>query len=141
MNWFGWFGRFYDKHIVGGGGHRSIGVATLYGFDTAMHGAIEAPTRWGWLVISVPRLGGKPIPWGAFLSPNGTPWAATWLIGPRHCAGERRMARVRRALWGHGYSTGTHDPMILDRAIVAVETGTPSAIAAFWRMLNERTPE
>lgn len=68
--------------IVCKSGHRTIGPVTMYAFDTAMHGAINIATPWGYLCFAWPRLGG----WErhgayAYLSPNATPWAATWRLG------------------------------------------------------------
>jgi hypothetical protein len=110
------FALLYDSLI--GRGHRRIGPMTTYAFETAMHGAVNIETRWGSLCFAWPRLGGlHRWPAYAYLSPNATPWAATWAIGGEWTAQERRLIAVRRALWGHGYDVTKHDPRLLDAAV------------------------
>lgn len=133
-------GRLWD-HLFKG--HRSFGWLTVFAFDTAMHGAFNVHTRWGYLCIAVPWFGlGWRTEWPtyAYLSPNATPWAATWLIGKgaELTREDRRMVRVRRALWGHGYDCTRLDPQILDRAVWAAESRTPSAVRSLGRIVDER---
>jgi hypothetical protein len=80
-----------------------------------MHGAVNIQTkRWGYVCFKPPtRVWGRWWPAYFYLSPNATPWAATLLIGREYSRAEKRMARVRRALWGHGYSTERHNPQRL----------------------------
>lgn len=89
-----------------------------------------------------PRLGlrGTSFGWYPYLSPNCTPWAATFLVGSRTDIGrrDRRMIAVRRALWGHGYDSERLDPQILDRAILAVEGRDSAAAAQLGRIIDER---
>lgn len=55
----------------------------IYPRDTAMHGAIEFRTPWGWVVIQPPVVSyGQRQRWFAYLSPDATPTAATLHIGP-----------------------------------------------------------
>ena len=91
---------------------KRIGRVTFYPFRSAMHGAVNIQTkRWGFVCFKPPtRAFGKWWPWYFYLSPNATPWAATLLLGPRFNGGERHLARVRRAMWGHGYDCDKHDP-------------------------------
>jgi uncharacterized membrane protein YwaF len=62
-------------------GHVTIGPLTIYGAN-AMHWAINLSTRWGYLCAhpTTKTFGGR-WPWYVYLSPNATPWAATWKIG------------------------------------------------------------
>lgn len=77
----------------------------VYPFRSAMHGAMEFRTRrFGWVCFKPPtRSYGKWWPGFFYLSPNATPWAATLLIGRGYTATEKRMAKIRHLLWGHGY--------------------------------------
>lgn len=79
-------------------------------------------------------------PWVA-LTPNSTPWAATWICGnPDRClsADDLRMIRVRRALWGHGYDCQRLDPQLLEAAVAVVEERTLDALNRFEQMFNDR---
>lgn len=134
------FGRIWDRLVVRNG-HRTLGRITLYAFDTAMHGAIEIWTpRWGCLCLAWPRLGrqGTSFRACAYLSPNATPWAATWMIGGDEGRHDRRMVRVRRALWGHGYDTEKLDPQVLDRAMAVVEYREQWTLRELVQIVDER---
>lgn len=134
-----WFGRTWDRLVVREG-HRRIGPVTMYSFDCAMHGGwnIETP-RWGRLCIAIPWLGGyETWRWYLYLSPNCTPWASTLLWGRDFSPDERRMARVRHALWGHGYDCERLDPQILDRSVAVVEYRDRAYVEALGRMVEHR---
>ena len=90
----------------------NIGRLTIYPRESAMHGAINIRTRrWGYVCIGLPMYScGRWWPWFFYLSPNATPWAATLIVGPAHWRTEKMLARLRRVLWGHGYSTEDHNP-------------------------------
>jgi hypothetical protein len=68
-------------------GHISLSIfgrhVTIYGFN-AMHVAVNVWTkRWGYLCFHPPvRCFGRWWPWYFYASPNGTPWAATFRLGP-----------------------------------------------------------
>lgn len=89
------------------GGHIAFKLfdhsVTIYGFN-AMHVAVNVWTdRWGYVCFHPPmRVFGRWWPWYFYVSRNATPESATFAIGPG--VGERcaRMARRRRALFGHG---------------------------------------
>lgn len=85
---------------------------TVYPLRSAMHGAINISTRrFGYICFKPPTyVFGRWWPAYLYLSPNATPWAATLLIGRGYSRAEKMMARVRRALWGHGYDCNQHDP-------------------------------
>lgn len=112
---------------------------TVYGVDTAMHGAVRLSTpRWGDLTLEP---GWGRVGWAVWLSPNGTPWASTWGIGPgflMHDPRDRQMVAVRRAIWGHGYDSNRLDPQLLDKALWAVDTRHPMWLGEFTRMFEER---
>ena len=138
-------GKLWDRVVVGQG-HRTVRVfgrdVTLYAFDTAMHGAINVRTRrWGTLCMAWPALGG----WTRFasyvyLSPNATPWAATFVLGKgaELDRNARRMVAVRRALWGHGYDSERLDPQVLERAITVAEMRTPDSLGDLGRIVTDR---
>ena len=115
------FGRLWDRVVLGRRGHRTLGPLTLFEFGCAMYGTVELSTRWGVLCVAWPWWGRR---WAAlglgpwlYLSPNCTPWAATLLLGWRWTRAERRLARVRRILWGHGYDAERHDAIALRDAL------------------------
>lgn len=62
-------------------GHVNIGPITIYG-ENAMHWAVNIRTkRWGYICFRLPlRCFGKWWPLYFYISPNGTPWAATFSI-------------------------------------------------------------
>ena len=104
-----------EKHF---GGHVTIGPLTIYGFN-AMHLAMNLRTkRWGTICFhpSLRFLGAgvpwhlREHPWSFFLSPNCTPWASTFLLGPRFTRLEKLAALRRWVLWGHGYDSELYDP-------------------------------
>lgn len=68
------------------GGHVSVGSVTVFG-ENAMHWAVNAKTRWGYLCFRLPfRCFGRWWPLYCYLSPDATPSAATkWFWGrPAH---------------------------------------------------------
>jgi len=65
-------------------GHINIGRrVTIYG-DNAMHFAVNVWThRWGYICFRPStRRHGHWNRWYFYVSPNATPWAATWGCGP-----------------------------------------------------------
>lgn len=66
------------------GGHISIGPITIYG-ENAMHWAVNVKTkRWGYICFRLPfRCFGRWHPLYFYVSPNGTPWAATFIFPKR----------------------------------------------------------
>lgn len=101
--------RWQDRWFTG---HRDFGRVTLYGAN-AMHWAINISTqRWGYICFHPPtRTFGGRWPWYFYLSPNATPWGATFAIGPDVTVDEKRAATWRRKHWGHGYSTAVFNPL------------------------------
>lgn len=73
MNWL-------ERHL---GGHIMLGHLVIYGWN-AMHVALNWRTkRWGWICFHpTMKVFGRWWPWYFYVSPNGTPGAATWGIGP-----------------------------------------------------------
>jgi len=87
MNWF-------ERHL---GGHLSFKLLghriTIYGFN-AMHVAINIHTRrWGYICFHPPM---PRWPWYLYASPNATPWAASWGIGPGIEREEKNRIKHRR---------------------------------------------
>lgn len=61
-------------------GHVSLGPVTIYGAN-AMHWAVNVRTRWGWVCWRLPLpYGGQWWPLYFYVSPNATPWAATFCV-------------------------------------------------------------
>jgi len=87
-----WQDRWFRSHV-------NIGPVTVYGAN-AMHWAINIRTPWGYLCFhpSTRTFGGR-WPWYAYLSHNGTPWGATWAVGPgieRHDKARAARRRISR---------------------------------------------
>lgn len=96
--------RFLSRYV---GGHISIGPVTVFGYNT-MHWAINIRTiRWG-IVCFRPSMitpFGDWWRWYFYVSPNGTPWAATFAIGPGLDRSDKFMSHVRRYCFGHNFDT------------------------------------
>jgi hypothetical protein len=98
--------KFLDKHV---GGHITFALfgleCTWYGHN-AMHFAFNAKTRYGYICMQPPAwcdgIWWKPY---LYLSPNATPGAATFAIGPGLTHSEKKLSHVFRAMFGHGYNT------------------------------------
>jgi hypothetical protein len=87
---------FLEHHF---GGHVSFSIfgrrVVLYGFN-AMHVALNVHTkRWGHLCAW--------WPWYFYVSPNATPWAATFAVGPGVDRDDKEKAKVRRMRLGHNF--------------------------------------
>lgn len=96
------------KHMHG---HKSIGRWTFYG-DNAMHFAGHVWTRrWGYVcwrpttfwVDGDGRI--RADRWYFYVSPNATPWAATYAAGPGFGRQTKREATGRRRRYGHAFDT------------------------------------
>ena len=84
-------------------GHINIGKRiTIYG-DNAMHYAIHIWTKRFGYVCFHPTVG--TWKWYFYLSPNATPWAATYAKGSglREC--DKNLASVRKTRFGHNFDT------------------------------------
>jgi hypothetical protein len=93
------------------GGHISIGPVTIFGAN-AMRWSVNIRTRrWGYICFTLPVLaryitrrdGSRWWEWYFYLSPNGTPWAATFYRGS-----DRReiiRAAIRKLNFGHAFNT------------------------------------
>ena len=69
------------------GGHWKLGSFTLYG-ENAMHWAVNIKTRWGYVCFRLPfKCFGRWWPLYFYISPNATPWAATFII-PKSYTGD-----------------------------------------------------
>lgn len=94
---------FWERYF---GGHLNIGKRiTVYG-ENAMHWAVNIHTkRWGYVCFRLPvRCFGRWWPLYFYVSPNATPWAATFLIGgDERC--ESRRASERRKRLGHNFAS------------------------------------
>lgn len=84
-------------------GHINIGKRiTVYG-DNAMHYAVNIWTkRFGYICIHPTVESWK---WYFYLSPNATPWAATYAKGPGLRESDKHLAPIRKILFGHNFDT------------------------------------
>lgn len=94
MNWF-------ERNWSG---HMSFGPVTIYGFN-AMHVAVNIATRrWGYICFHPTMyVFGCWWPWKFYVSPNATPGASTFAIGPGIDTETKQSAPDRRRRWGHNY--------------------------------------
>lgn len=109
-------GNFLQKAI---GGHVSIGKLTVYG-DNAMHFGVTYWTmKYGYICFRLPIFCGivdyflyGDIPYWRplyfYVSPNATPWAATFMLGKNHDVRDWALARARKARFGHNFNTEQH---------------------------------
>lgn len=89
------------------GGHINIGKITIYGAN-AMNWAVNISTkRWGFICFTLPvlarwqpeRYGGKKrYKWYFYISPNATPWAATFYMGNSDPSDKAKAPKRREAL-------------------------------------------
>jgi hypothetical protein len=88
------------------GGSLRIGRLTIFGFN-AMHITVQFWTqRWGYVCFHpTVKMFGCWWPWYFYVSPNATPWAATFAIGPGVSKENKLAAPIRRALFGHRFNT------------------------------------
>lgn len=99
--------KWYEKKLAG---HISFIVfkwrVVIYGFN-AMHVAINVGTyRWGYLCFHPPfKVFGHWWPWYFYISPNATPWASTYAIGPGVSKRDKALAAKRRRLFGDNFDT------------------------------------
>lgn len=85
-------------------GHLSVGRITVYGAN-AMHWGVNVWTRrWGYVCFRLPLpCYGKWWPLYLYVSPNATPWAATFILGGDY-GSDHELAPVRRKLFGHNFN-------------------------------------
>lgn len=103
----------YDLPIKHLGGHISFKLfgrkVTIYGFN-AMWLTIQVHTRrWGYVCFRPPTWHPK-FKWSFYVSPNATPWAATFAIGAGVGRDDKRRAPMRRVAFGHNFNTEWHYP-------------------------------
>jgi hypothetical protein len=97
-----YFSCLFDRYL---GGSLRLGPVVTYGFN-AMHVAINIRTRrWGYLCFHPTiRCFGVWWPWYFYASPNATPQAATFAIGPWVDYQYRAGAIIRRVRLGHNFN-------------------------------------
>ena len=96
-------------------GHFSTGNLTIYG-DNAMHfGCHYWTKKWGYICFRLPmfcRIADKIkygdrlcwMPLYFYLSPNATPWGATFMLGGRFSKIEKICSKLRKAKLGHNFT-------------------------------------
>lgn len=89
------------------GGHVHFAGVTIYGRN-AMHWGVNIWTRrWGYICFRLPlSCFGRWWPLYFYVSPNATPWAATFLVG--HEDESSLNARKRRLAFGHNFDVDAH---------------------------------
>lgn len=85
-------------------GHISIGRLTIYGRN-AMHWGVTFHTKkYGYICFRLPlRCYGRWWPLYFYCSPNGTPWAATFMLGKKYNRDDWALSRIRRLCLGHNF--------------------------------------
>lgn len=84
------------------GSHFSIGNLTVHGENAMHYGCHYHTKRWGYVCFRLPLpCFGRWWPLYFYVSPNATPWAATFYIGDSF---ERAKAILRRKYLGHNFS-------------------------------------
>lgn len=86
----------------------------IYGFN-AMHGAINIKTKkWGYICFHPPfKCFEQWWPWYFYFSPNATPWASTFAIGPDIGNTQKALSVQRRLLFGHNFDCDLHYDRIM----------------------------
>lgn len=86
-------------------GHISIGNLTIYGRN-AMHWGVKIYTKkYGYICFRLPfTCNGKWYPLYLYFSPNGTPWAATFMLGKKESVDDWIKSRIRYIVFGHNFS-------------------------------------
>lgn len=85
-------------------GHISIGNLTIYGRN-AMHWGVTLYTKkYGYICFRLPfRCFGGWWPLYFYLSPNATPWAATFMLGRKAHPADWVKSRIRYSCFGHNF--------------------------------------
>jgi hypothetical protein len=98
--------RFFTRIL---GGHINIGPITIFGIN-AMRWAVNISTRRGHICFRLPLpCFGRFPPLYFYISPNGTPWAATFMLGGgKDYKRDRVLAPLRRYRLGL-YFDAWHD--------------------------------
>lgn len=66
-------------------GHVTIGNLTIYGANAMHWGVTYWTKRWGYICFRLPLpCFGRWWPLYFYVSPNATPWAATFKLGKKH---------------------------------------------------------
>lgn len=94
---------FLEKYFSGATTINAFGLRiTLFGYN-AMRFAVNISTEtWGYLCISpTVYMFGRWTHWHIYFSPNSTPWAATFAIGPGLTKGEKLLAKIHAYKFGN----------------------------------------
>lgn len=110
-------GKWLDKMI---GSHLNIGKRlTIYGDNAMQFGVTYWTKKYGYVCFRLPLPCGivdyflydwkvRWQPLYFYVSPNATPWAATFMIGKKHTRHDWALARVRKMRFGHNFDTDTY---------------------------------
>ena len=89
-------------------GHWSCRRLTVYGANAMHYGVTFWTRRWGYICFRLPiPCFGRWWPLYFYLSPNATPWAATFYLGDADGV-DSRLAIKRRQAFGHGFCVDDH---------------------------------
>lgn len=93
--------RIIERYL---GGHISIGNLTVHGANAMHWGVTYWTKRWGYICFRLPFFCfGRWWPLYFYLSPNATPWAATFMLGKKADHWDYITAPLRRKAFGHGF--------------------------------------
>lgn len=82
-------------------GHISIGRLTVYGRNAMRWGVNYHTKKYGYVCFRLPLpCYGRWWPLYFYISPNGTPWAATFMLGRKAHRDDWMLSRIRRACLG-----------------------------------------
>jgi hypothetical protein len=87
----------------------------IYGFN-AMHVAINIKTvKFGYVCFHPPmKCFGQWWPWYFYVSPNATPWASTFAIGPGVGNVQKALSKQRRDQFGHNFDDYFHHDEMME---------------------------
>ncbi|MGE5422736.1 MAG: hypothetical protein ACM3QW_05710 [Ignavibacteriales bacterium] len=85
-------------------GHISIGNLTVFGANAMRWGCHYWTKKWGYICFRLPLpYNGVWCPLYFYISPNATPWAATFMLGRKHNSRDWALSRIRRIKFGHNF--------------------------------------
>ena len=88
------------------GGHFSIGRFTWYGCNAMLYAMNFRTKKLGYICFRPPNFCfGKYRKPYLYFSPNGTPWASTYYLGPDK--NEKIRAKIRKLNFGHGFNASS----------------------------------
>lgn len=121
-------GKILRKLAVLIGGHFNLGHLTIFG-DNAMHfGCTYWTKRYGYICFQLPIPCGiadkfRWQPLYLYLSPNATPWCATYVLGSRFDFKDKIKAKYRKKLLGHNFQYDSEKEDLNYRTLMMINGG------------------